>query len=333
MPSRKLWEIAPHLSGPAGWRRLLFEMKVYSDESGRGQHPIFVMAGFIARAEQWADFDGDWQREVLDMEPRIDAFHMAEAVGAKDLNRIRAAGAVIRKHKFLALVVIIGTREYDLLVKGKVSRVMDNPYFAACLLMMELAIEWEIARGIDEPIDFIFDEQMFESDRLQANWTPFVNGLPDEIKRRFGQRPIHLNDAKHPGLQAADMLAWSCRRPVHSDPPDEFLRGIFKGIRMRRAEWNAKTIAGLMARVKQVNERLGRYTHYEMEDASERRDILFSIHNREAMAEVSPGETVPLVSIPAKGIGRFLLVHSCPQSRSPHLHRRSGDECLAGKVG
>ena len=56
-----------------------------------------------------------------------------------------------------------------------------------------------------------------------------------------------------------------------------------------------------------------------------------SRYNLRAIGTAEPGTTVLLMPFPAIEIKRFLLVHNCPQSGSPHLHRRAGDRCLAGK--
>ena len=73
------------LSVPAAMARL---NKVI--ESGKGDPHTFVMAGFIARAEEWAAFEVDWN-EVTGGVP----FHMVDAAAAKDFDRIRALFEVI----------------------------------------------------------------------------------------------------------------------------------------------------------------------------------------------------------------------------------------------
>jgi hypothetical protein len=57
--------------------------------------------------------------------------------------------------------------------------------------------------------------------------------------------------------------------------------------------------------------------------------VIYHQFNQASLADAARGQTIPLLSIPAKGMGRFLLVHTCPLSDTPHLHRRSGDRCLA----
>ena len=198
-------------------------MKVYSDESGKGDPLVFAMAGIIARAEEWAAFDDAWRTRVLAVSPAVEAFHMVEAVAAKEFHRIQAAGAVLREHHFPVLAVTTFMQDYNAVIKGRITRRLDSPYFTSCQMIMEQALQWEIDHGIDEPIDFIFDEQHGESDYLQSIWTPFVQGLPPELRKRFGQRPIHADDAKYPALQAADTLAWTLSCPCSQDAGIDFL--------------------------------------------------------------------------------------------------------------
>jgi hypothetical protein len=54
-------------------------LRAYIDDSHTVQ-TAFVLAGYIATAENWAAFSDDWQ-EVLDMPPRLERFKMADAHG------------------------------------------------------------------------------------------------------------------------------------------------------------------------------------------------------------------------------------------------------------
>jgi len=53
------------------------------DDSGRGNLPVFVLAGFAAEYERWNDFLPKWQT-ALDGPPKIEYFKMKEAFGLSD---------------------------------------------------------------------------------------------------------------------------------------------------------------------------------------------------------------------------------------------------------
>src|SRR5438067_1373413 len=60
-------------------RRVLMPLQAFIDDSGgRGQGPVFVLAGLIGEAEDWADFSTRWCR-ALHSPPRIEHFKMHDA--------------------------------------------------------------------------------------------------------------------------------------------------------------------------------------------------------------------------------------------------------------
>jgi len=313
---------------------ILERLKGFFDESGKGDPVGFVMAGFIARADEWADFNDEW-RAVLDMPPRLEYFHMADAVGARDFGRIRNLASIIRRHKMPGIVVAIPTAEYNAIFKGRVGRRIDQPYFFAALSIMESTFEWAMQNGIDEPIDFIFDEQKDESDYLQSIWTPLVESQPPEISRLMGNRPIHVDDKKNPPLQAADMLAWPFRRildrAVKNVPHDEFLGNMLADIKIYHQLWTRERLVEFMKSARARKDQEGRYFVYEHQIAEQNKDLIYHAFNQAMLKNARPNDVVSLLSIPAKGMERFLLVHKCPNADTPHLHRRRGDECLAAE--
>jgi hypothetical protein len=58
-------------------------LKAYFDDSGRGQDPVFVLAGFLSTAGRWAAFNEDWRKE-LDREPTLGRFKMQHAMTGSD---------------------------------------------------------------------------------------------------------------------------------------------------------------------------------------------------------------------------------------------------------
>ncbi len=53
-------------------------MEAYADDSGTGDPPVFLLAGFVGRAERWAEFSERWI-EALRGRPRLKYFKMKEA--------------------------------------------------------------------------------------------------------------------------------------------------------------------------------------------------------------------------------------------------------------
>jgi hypothetical protein len=69
--------------------------------------------------------------------------------------------------------------------------------------------------GIDEPVDFIFDEQHGQSDLVQQAYSRFIETAQPEVRKLLGNRPIHRSDMDFLPIQAADLLAWNVRRSFY----------------------------------------------------------------------------------------------------------------------
>jgi len=335
MSHTRIWEVAPHLCGlpsEAARRRLLLVLKVFVDESGKGDEPVFVMAGYIARAEQWATFNDEW-RAALDEEPRIDAFHMTEAMWNGEVRRLPKLLPIIGRNVLAGVTVTVAHKDYQSVFRGRVGKRLDRPYFFMYHSIIVSCLQWQIANGFNEPMDFIFDEQNEESDHLQSIFSEVRDMLPDEFRSRVGNRPIHVSDHDYPPLQAADILAWSLRRVYHRidsrESPDEFLKDVFETVPIEKIYWTKQKLDDLYRGAKEINASDKRMFQYEGEAIARRLDMIISELNQKRLADAKEGETIDLVSIRAKGMKRFRLVHSCPLSSNPHLHRKASDECLS----
>ncbi|MGD0864351.1 MAG: DUF3800 domain-containing protein [Rhizomicrobium sp.] len=311
-------------------------MKGYFDESGKTEPPVFVMAGFLARAEAWAKFVLEWQR-VLSLPPAIEAFHMKDAIFPRDLWRLRLFLEIIKKHALVGLATTVLQEDYRA-VFAKVARRMDHPYLYMYHKIMSLAFQWELRSGIDEPIDFIFDEQNEQSDYLQSLHTRMVEAAPEEARKRFGNRPIHADDRCHPPLQAADILAWTLRRMAeHASKrtaPEAYLQEIISTMFPHEGKFYMHPVTRKMMQEemqvsRKINEHSGMVFEHEATDIVLNLDAVVTALNETAIDSALPGSTVSLQSIPAKQMKRYLLVHICPHAGKPHLHKRSSNECLA----
>lgn len=53
-------------------------LQFWLDDSGKGQPPVFVLAGYVARVEQWNAFADEWQI-FLNQNPRLEYIKGYEA--------------------------------------------------------------------------------------------------------------------------------------------------------------------------------------------------------------------------------------------------------------
>jgi len=333
----QIWEVAPHFCGlhsDVARRRLLLVLKMFIDESGKGQKPLFVMGGYIARAEQWASFDDEW-RAVLNAPPRIDSFHMAEAIRRPaELAKLPALMKVIKDHSLAGIVTTVRTDDFEEVLKGRIAPAMDRPYSLMFYSIILECLQWEADNGLDEKIDFIFDEQHEESDRLLASWSDFVKALSDDAKRIIGGRPIFVSDLDYPPLQAADILAFSFRRVAFlkengAAEPDPYLPIVYdREIPLVEMQWTKERLQGLYAEGKAKNAVNGRLFKHEAKMIDDNVDRFISGYNVHMVRTSPPWIVTNPMSIQAIGTKRYRLVDKCPAVGTPHLYKKSTDACL-----
>jgi hypothetical protein len=100
-------------------RRILMVLQACIDDSGELEetiNPAFVLAGFIAESEAWADFSTHWS-ETLHSHPSIEYFKMVEASNKRGQFRgwsdeqinvkIAALAKVIKQHAGLRVSVSV----------------------------------------------------------------------------------------------------------------------------------------------------------------------------------------------------------------------------------
>jgi hypothetical protein len=198
--------------------------QAYVDDSGRGQPPVFVLAGFVASAERWAIFADEWKAALEGPHARgpLAYFKMREAAhfhgqferwseADRDALLLRLIG-VIEKCLPTGIATVVPQDDFRKIFKGKISRQMDSPYMLSFYSIMQGMIRIQHQIGTAEPVDFIFDEQGKEIGRALEAWKYFTKFTPPGTEAMHGERPISGDDRKLVPLQAADLLAWRTRR-------------------------------------------------------------------------------------------------------------------------
>jgi len=313
-------------------------MQAYIDDSI--EPPVFVLAGFVARGEQWGKLTIAWEK-ALDKPPRLEYFKMKEAHALegkfkgwskRDRDaRLTLLVNIIREHVLGSVSAVVRQTDFSDVLKGRIATPLDNPYWSMYHSIINSVFEWEIKNGIHEPVDFIFDEQLHQSDEVQAHFSAFYELAPPRVKALFGERPVHRNDKKVKALQAADMLAWHIHRGYYEkERGTEFDSPTMRTLNMiPRFDdlWIKERLQAFITNYDKTNMSSGMVSIYENRRMEQNLPHATSINNLWDMATAPPNFSVILSPILARGTGRFLLVHSCPRSNSPHLHRRRGDKC------
>jgi hypothetical protein len=204
-------------------------LQAYIDDSGwDGKSPVFVLAGYIANAEQWERFSDDWQT-VLDLnQPRsIKYLKMKEACRLGDRNsqffqwsgrdrdeRLKQLIFAINRHVQHGIISVIPIEPYVRLFKGMFNpSALDRPYFLSFFGIMARLLRLTRQLSLDDRIEFVFDTQGNESVALlTVEYEKFIALAPPELQGLSGGPPTFRKDEEARPLQAADMIAWHARR-------------------------------------------------------------------------------------------------------------------------
>jgi Protein of unknown function (DUF3800) len=205
-------------------RRRIVVIQAFLDDSGViGTHPLFVMAGFIGRADVWARFADEWQR-WLDAPPRIAYLKMNEAARAcgqfrsweddKIKQKLRGFVEIIKRFPpQKAIHVTIDLKIFEEKWIPHLVPPADHPFFMACLSMMTLVAHDQLEKANREKIEVIFDRQVIFEPRLRI-WYPLIRTSLVRDNSQLSILPTHPrfeDDKEYPPLQSADVLAWLFR--------------------------------------------------------------------------------------------------------------------------
>lgn len=201
-------------------------LKAVVDDSGRGQPPVFVLAGFLARAQCWAAFADEWDA-ALKAEPAVKYFKMKEAANfnkkfsrwsakSRDM-KVELLVSIIEKHVDEGFACVIDLQAYNDVFAGAYDGILGGPYHLAVCGVIGLVMSLLESGKIDDKVDFIFDEQGKELGKVLSTWSHIKESCPPEIRTRFGDPPISRSDIDFNPLQAADFLAWQIRRQFLAD--------------------------------------------------------------------------------------------------------------------
>lgn len=225
------FEFLAGIPEPLRQRRLLLTIQAYIDDSGMlGTDPVFVLAGYIAKAERWAEFSTAWKKHLCES-PSIAYLKMAEAVkldgqfrhweaSARD-EKLRGCVEIIKRcapqhaiHCAIDLDAYQKRRSRSYAKEGPVS----HPYLLGSHIMLS-AVCYEILDSFsNEQIEVIFDTHLIFAPRLKLWYPVIVEAMgcsKDEDIRHLSKTlppdPMFRDDEQYVPLQASDMLAWLFR--------------------------------------------------------------------------------------------------------------------------
>ena len=208
---------------------MLLTIQAYIDDSGiKGTDPVFVLAGFIGKAERWAEFSDAWSIH-LKQSPSVQYIKMNEA--AKLNGQFRSWKPEERDQKLAGCVEIIKRFPpekaiyfiNDLIAWKQIVReikvkTLADPHFHGFNAVISGVCNEVLDSGVDEQIEVIFDEHVIFGPRVSL-WYPVLKELIEltnneklsRIKNILPPAPMFRDDRHFLPLQAADILAWLLR--------------------------------------------------------------------------------------------------------------------------
>jgi hypothetical protein len=196
---------------------------------------VFVLGGYVASAEAWAELSGSWE-ELLPLfairgRNGRHRFKMSEM--AAHMDRVLPFYRLIEKHALLALSCKLTIPD---LTRAR-NRIWvpnadldwgfaNRPHSLSfkCLLDMFHTARFQhrdhpmLGALIppDRKVDFYFDEQSQKREMLDG-WDIFIGSQSDEAKNLYGTTPRFEGDEDFMPLQAADFWAYSVRKAYEDD--------------------------------------------------------------------------------------------------------------------
>lgn len=199
-------------------------LQVFVDDSGRGENadnPIFVLAGYAGRVQNWEAAADDLQR-IMRKEPKLDYLKGKEAAAlnghfagwsAEDRDaKLAAMIAVLNKYRMIAISIAVSYSDFNgILATPKGA--MKNPYALAFSHVVVWMLDSAAKKPSREKIELIFDQGIIGRKRnIDAAYAGMVDHLPKNMIDLLVGRSRFEDDKCFLPLQMADLFAWHSRR-------------------------------------------------------------------------------------------------------------------------
>ena len=178
------------------------------DSTTDGQ--VLVLAGFISTAIKWAEFTVEWTEHLRIA--NMEEFKMAE-MGINNNEITASFYRIAEKHAVGVLACAVPIAPLAKVASEFSNRPIDrNPYIFGFKAIVSLCAQYQREMGMNEPIDFIFDEKVGEDSVIHQAWKFYVDSVPEEDRQVTGSMPIFRKSHIVKPIQAADLIAWWYRR-------------------------------------------------------------------------------------------------------------------------
>jgi hypothetical protein len=210
----------------------LIVLQAWFDESGKGQPPVYLLAGYLADIETWKGFADDWKAE-LDRSPTLPYLHANESQLFKGMgpteriDRLLRFVDIIGRYRLEAETFILKHSDYGEffriiadhpIITRAEQRVFRNPYFISFQRILTLMLARQAATLNETPelLEILFDEGIDRKSRVERAFKEWIKVVrvhePTWLRLLINKTAEFRDDKCFPPLQAADLLAWHLRR-------------------------------------------------------------------------------------------------------------------------
>ncbi len=188
-----------------------------------------VVAGYVASAKTWKKFSDEWDA-VLQQEPRLDCFHMAEANSRQGIfrkltrdrldARVDDLVSVVERHAPAMFGIWCGiVEEHHQEVWGHAEYPYNEPYHWCFNAVIVSTVGQMKQRGLRDKVRFVFDDQSKLGEHVKPELPKMMKYWTADERDRASTAVTFADDKVVLPLQAADMIAWHMQRNA-VDPGD-----------------------------------------------------------------------------------------------------------------
>lgn len=229
-----MWVDVVGLRSSRSDRAIILVLQAYIDESYEPDG-VFVLGGYVSTAERWSRFASDWEKclpkfGVLDSKSNQYHFKYNQMAALQERReRIPIFENIVMDHALFGLFCRIHIQD----IQRAIGRIQipahkfvdfaewEHPYYVAYRCLMDM-FHFNRDRFPDlvpegEPIDFIFDDQLFEKKIIIETWRDYIEEKPDSVRHLYGRMPAFRDDKQFLPLQAADLIAGKVRENFTKD--------------------------------------------------------------------------------------------------------------------
>lgn len=220
---------------------LNLNLKAHMDESYSDLE--YVIGGYIASAETWAKFTGEWEK-CLPLATRDKSgtlrFHMTDMSTPERMKRVPVFYKVIEDCNLVPIAARMDMHTFNRARERARMACLnilpgwrmesfgpnDKPYlFLFRNLMLAFHQQREKLDWIPktERVDFIFDKGTGHEKFILEHWPGLISNQPEDVQALYGKTPDFADDTEVIALQAADFWAWWVRKWYEDEavePPD-----------------------------------------------------------------------------------------------------------------